>query len=125
MLIFSNALSAQRNPLLTDLRHIREEVLKESRTMTALPPEQRGRHLLSLFQKDLLVGVSGDMLDSPSPESIVAKTGQAVSIELKIFGWAFIAIYNFSLLFYILLFAINQSSSRQCSHANNTIQATS
>ena len=73
------------------------------------------KRLLYLFVKDLSSGVSGDVLSNKDQRdsSIMQGRIERVSLEWKIAGWVFVIVLNVGLLFYIYLFAIRQTQSRQ------------
>jgi hypothetical protein len=102
---------AQR--VLTDLKSVHTNLLVETRydeTHTRSEKE-KGKRLLFLFQRDLLPGVSGKILESKGQRDNIAV--QTVSWEAKAAGWAFIGLLNVGMLFYILLFALSQTVHRQ------------
>ena len=72
---------------------------------------EKGKHLLYLFQCDLLPGVSGKILESKGQRDFVVV--KHVHPVQKIAGWTFIVLLNAGMLFYILLFALTQNSHRQ------------
>eukprot|EP01036_Dinobryon_divergens_P024404 gene24404-32851_t len=74
--------------------------------------KEKSRRLLHLFQRDLLPGLSGDILAAKSARDAVA-TRRSVSVRTKIFFYVLIAVANALMLFYVLLFAIQQTKHRQ------------
>jgi hypothetical protein len=95
---------------LTDVNitaHREEEHFAEA----ALTDKEKGKRLLFLFQRDLLPGVSGKILESKSSrDNVLVKP---VSWEAKASAWTFISVLNLGMLSYIMLFALNQSTHRQ------------
>jgi hypothetical protein len=83
----------------------------ESANLQDLSNREKGKRLLFLFQRDLLPGVSGKILESKGQRDNIAV--QTVSWEAKAAGWAFIGLLNVGMLFYILLFALSQTVHRQ------------
>lgn len=73
--------------------------------------EDKARRLLFLFQKDLIPGISGKIIEAKDKRDF--KKVKEVSLIYKIFGWIFLALIIIGMLFYIFLFAIGQNSSRQ------------
>jgi hypothetical protein len=102
---------AQR--VLTDLKSVHTNLLVETRydETHARSEKEKGKRLLFLFQRDLLPGVSGKILESKGQRDNIAV--QSVSWEAKAAGWAFIGLLNVGMLFYILLFALSQTVHRQ------------
>ncbi len=73
--------------------------------------KERGRRLLFLFQRDLLPGINGKILESKNKrESFNQKSVDASS---KLLGWIFIVLLNVGMLFYVYLFAMQQTAIRQ------------
>lgn len=70
-----------------------------------------GKRLLFLFQCDLLPGIQGKILESKDKRQV--HRSKQVRRTLKLFGWGFLLLLNGGMLFYILLFAIAQTSHRQ------------
>eukprot|EP01034_Spumella_vulgaris_P047543 gene47543-biopygen37508 len=91
------------------LSHI-SSVTKQIETAT-LSSKEIGKKLLFLFQSDLLPGISGQILHSKSHRDSL--TASRVSLSYKIFGWVCIGLLNAGMLFYIMLFALNESDQRQ------------
>lgn len=75
--------------------------------------EAKRKRLLYLFVRDLSSGVSGEVLSTKEQRESIRRRGEGVSLESKIIGWLFVVILNVGLLFYVYLFAINQTQSRQ------------
>ena len=100
---------AQR--VLSDLTNVHLSLKAEQDAGEELPPKAKGKRLLFLFQRDLLDGVSGKILESKSNRDNISS--KQVSVEAKVLGWTFLALLNLGMLGYVLLFAINQSVHRQ------------
>jgi hypothetical protein len=102
---------AQR--VLLDLKSVHISLLTESRSEEAHPrsDKEKVKRLLFLFQRDLLPGVSGKILESKGQRDNIAV--QTVSWEAKAACWAFIGLLDVGMLFYILLFALSQTVHRQ------------
>jgi hypothetical protein len=104
-----------RNPLLEDLRRVRREANREIGAMYRLPPDQQGKHLLSLFQQDLLSSVNFNIINQGT-KAAGTRVGLAetpLSPIVKVAAWIFVIVFNCTLLLYVLLFAISQTESRQ------------
>jgi hypothetical protein len=69
------------------------------------------RRLLYLFVRDLTTGVSCDLLENKERRDF--RQLEKVSLELKIVTWIFILLLNVGLLFYVCLFGMRQTHSRQ------------
>jgi rRNA-processing protein FCF1 len=69
------------------------------------------KRLLFLFQKDLIPGISGEILDSKDQRDHVVLS--PVSAWRKGFAWCFLGIANLAMLFYVFLFAVSQDSHHQ------------
>jgi hypothetical protein len=112
--------------LLKEISAVRKEVQKEYRWLQSFDKindersllDQR-RRLLHLFIRDLSSGVCGEMLAEKSQrDSLVASSKsrarlEGVSLRLKVFSWIIIVLTNLGMLFYLYLFASNQTHSRQ------------
>ena len=110
-----NGSVAQR--VLMDLRHVHSCLLRESAIATEQEKSnaEKGRRLLYLFQRDLLPGISGKILESKGQRDNI--TTQSVSWNAKIAAWASLLLLNVGMLFYILLFALSQTTHRQSAWA--------
>ncbi len=106
---------AQR--VLMDLRHVHSCLLRESAIATELEKSnaEKGRRLLYLFQRDLLPGISGKILESKGQRDNI--TTQSVSWNTKVAAWIGLLLLNVGMLFYILLFALSQTTHRQSAWA--------
>ncbi|RYG70304.1 hypothetical protein EON64_00530 [archaeon] len=78
---------------------------------------EKNKRILYLFQRDLLPGICGQILESKEHRDNVTVKG--VSKTAKMFAWVFLAILNLSMLFYIFLFAVSQDSHRQAAWAKS------
>jgi len=99
--------------VLADLKSVHRCLLAERTMSKAFDSSnaEKGKRLLFLFQKDLLPGISGKILESKGNRDNLA--AQKVSWEAKALGWFFIGALNVGMLFYILLFALSQTVHRQ------------
>jgi predicted XRE-type DNA-binding protein len=69
------------------------------------------KRLLFLFQRDLLPGINGEILESKEcRENIVLSP---VSSQKKMAGWFFLSCLNGGMLFYVFLFALSQDDHHQ------------
>ena len=74
--------------------------------------KEKSRRLLHLFQRDLLPGISGAILTAKSDRDTDPSI-KPVLIRTKILFYLIIIVLNALMLFYILLFAIQQTKYRQ------------
>jgi hypothetical protein len=125
----ADALHAEAVSDLTDeVSRVRHEVLKEYRWMQKLLVKgsneddammlTKRRRLLFLFVKDLSHGVSGEMLSTKADRdsSVASKTKarlEGVPARAKVQGWVFVGMLDLGMLFYVFLFAMRQTHSRQ------------
>ena len=72
---------------------------------------ERNKRLLYLFQKDLLPGIQGLILESKHSRDEINPKGS--SRQAKWLGWLYVAVTNIAMLFYIFLFAISQDPHKQ------------
>jgi hypothetical protein len=91
-----------RNTLRKEVNDIENGVVKEN---------EIGDRLIYLFQKDMLPGVSGLILEVKHNRDN-AQRG-LTTYNMKMLCWIFIVLLNCGMLFYIFLFALSQSSQRQ------------
>ena len=91
--------------------HLSLRLEEESAAIQSLSNREKGKRLMFLFQRDLLPGVSGKILESKGQRDNIAVT--FVSWQAKVAGWTFIGLLNVGMLFYILLFAVSQTAHRQ------------
>jgi hypothetical protein len=74
------------------------------------------KRLLYLFVKDLSSGVSEEVLTNKSERrDAISRSSKVncVPLKWKICGWILLALLDFGMLFYVYLFAIQQTHSRQ------------
>jgi hypothetical protein len=100
--------------LITELKEVHERLEFESKRFELdFPTEkEKGKRLMYLFQKDLMPGISGQVLDAKDSrdDKVVARSA---SFAAKVCGWLFLGILNLSMLFYVFLFAVSQDTYRQ------------
>ncbi len=90
-------------------RALKEE--KERLEKDKMSEKEKGKRLLYLFQKDLMPGINGMILESKDKRDNVNLKGSSRSA--KLISWLFLGSVNVGMLFYILLFALSQDSHRQ------------
>ncbi len=73
---------------------------------------EKGQRLLFLFQRDLLPGVNAMILESKGKRDALASDAQVEAWQ-KAAAWCAVTALNATLLLYIYLFAVGQSSVRQ------------
>jgi low affinity Fe/Cu permease len=71
----------------------------------------KSKRSLFLFQKDLIPGITGEILESKEQRDNVIL--EPVSARMKIIGWIFLGGLDLGMLFYVFLFAVSQDSHRQ------------
>jgi hypothetical protein len=79
------------------------EILKSERA--------KSKRLLYLFQKDLIPGIYGEILETKSSRDNIILS--PVSLKKKTLAWGFLLLLDLGMLFYVFLFAISQDSHRQ------------
>jgi uncharacterized membrane protein len=99
--------------ILSELENVETAVKaeKEFFTKERLTEREKGKRLLFLFQKDLMPGINGMILESKDKRDALILQG--TSRTAKILSWAFLVTVNGAMLFYIMLFALSQDSHRQ------------
>ncbi len=89
-----------------ELRSLRSELHKEEKLLErhVLSNREINKRLLYLFQRDLLPGLQGEILDDKCrrDRGILVQTRSQVMQRM---GWAFLMLLNGCMLFYVLLFA--------------------
>ena len=111
--------------LMSELQTLHNELERETRDFeeNLLSEYEKGKRLMYLFQKDLMPGVSGLVLDAKdcrdddekkiSAAANAAHGPPTATFAAKLFAWIFLAALNISLLFYVFLFAVTQDQYRQ------------
>jgi hypothetical protein len=99
--------------ILSELENVETAIKteKEFFQKERLSEREKGKRLLFLFQKDLMPGINGMILESKDKRDALVINGS--SRTAKIVAWAFLVAVNTGMLFYILLFALSQDSHRQ------------
>ena len=98
--------------ILNDLIKVKRSLDLELEKSVYLTDNEKGRVLMHLFQCDLLPGISGKILETKGKRD-QAKATHNIYPWVKFIGWGFILLLNSTMLFYIFLFAMNQTSTRQ------------
>lgn len=100
--------------LLSELRDVMETTARESRLyFTDTSSEIAQKRLLYLFIKDLSAGINGKILEAKNQRD--SQSVERVSLFAKVMGWVVISGLNAAMLFYVFLFARQQTHSRQYS----------
>jgi hypothetical protein len=98
-----------------ELKHLHIELMKEKFRFQQIFYHQSERakmkRLLYLFQKDLIPGISGEILDSKDQRDHLLLS--PVSAWKKGLAWCFLGSANLAMLFYVFLFAFSQDSHHQ------------
>ena len=79
--------------------------------------KDKGKLLLFLFQRDLMPGVSGRILEAKGQRDNIAV--KAVTWEAKVAGWTFIGLLNAGMMYFVLSFSLQQTVNRQGAWANS------
>jgi low affinity Fe/Cu permease len=99
--------------VLNELKHLHHQMKREKQLffMTLRTDPMKNKRLLYLFQKDLLPGIHGMILEAKASRDEVILKGS--SKQAKLLGWIYLGVTNIGMLFYILLFALTQTTDRQ------------
>jgi hypothetical protein len=99
--------------ILNELKHLHQQMKREKQLffMTLRSDPMKNKRLLYLFQKDLLPGIHGMVLEAKASRDEVILKGS--SKQAKLLGWIYLGVMNVGMLFYILLFALTQTTDRQ------------
>jgi hypothetical protein len=73
--------------------------------------KEKSKRLLYLFQRDLMPGISGQILESKGARDEIVVKG--LTKTSKLLGWSAVMLCNAAMLFYIMLFALSQEVHRQ------------
>jgi len=105
--------STPEENLLSDLQEVLQQVMKEEETFnnSLLSEGEKERRLMYLFIRDLLPGLNGKILSSKENRQSTRLSG--VSVSSQYIGWVMLLGLNGTFLFYIYLFAMRQTESRQ------------
>ena len=111
-LVFPRTKSSAEN-ILMELGNVRKLVCREAGYFQnpMVDEENKKKRLNLLFVKDLLDGVNGMILDHKDRRDNEVKN--QVELWKKVCGWLFLVLVSLGMLFYIYLFAMRQSTSRQ------------
>ena len=103
--------------LLQEIKQTRMRADREIQHLQGLSEQQKGLHLMKLFQQDLLVGIKGDLVAKmrPEDESIIIrdKRTHLVNIWVKMACFVVIASANAFFCMYVSLFAMTQNEAGQ------------
>ena len=101
-----------KEKILIELGTVQRATTKEAAQFdTNIDDKSKGKRLLFLFIKDLMDGVNGDIVDVKDRVDNARK--RRVPLWSKFATWAFLFLTSMGMLFYIYLFAMKQSESRQ------------
>lgn len=107
-----------------ELKCVRQEVLKEYHRFrgfvlespdSSLSLSRQRQRLVYLLVKDLARGATSDLIENKTGRASQYSDsfGTSVSMGLKWISWVAVILMNGGMLFYVYLFAMNQSESRQ------------
>jgi hypothetical protein len=96
-----------------ELRAVRSDVNTEFDlfSITSRSHAEKGQRILFLFQRDLMPGVNGQILEAKQRRDTAKPNIHHASTKLA--AWLFIFALCLSMLFYIMLFALEQTKQRQ------------
>jgi hypothetical protein len=96
-----------------ELRNVRTEVNTEFDlfSITSRGHAEKGQRMLFLFQRDLMPGVNGQILEAKQRRDTARPNVRHASTKLA--AWLFIISLCLAMLFYIMLFALEQTKDRQ------------
>ena len=99
--------------IFSELKQLHHSLIAEQKHFLdpCVVDREKSKRLLFLFQLDLLPGVKGQILESKGLRD--NKHKKYVSKYLKMISWTFIVVFNLGMVYYILLFALNQTEFRQ------------
>ena len=112
--LVGSASSDVYSTVLADLNRVRNSLGVEIQRFefAYLEPKERGRRLLFLFQKDLLPGLNSMIIENKGNRDFVSRVDTIEPLH-NLLAWIFVVCLNVTLLFYIYLFAIQQTPVRQ------------
>ena len=104
-----------------DIEHLLTELVGEEEKFRRvyLAEKAKTARLLFLFQKDLMPGLQGMILESKERRDQVVVKG--VSRSAKILAWLLLALLDGGMLCYIFLFAFSQTTHRQSAWAQSFV----
>ena len=93
----------------------KEQIRFQSKTANLSSERMKNKRLLFLFQRDLLPGLQGEILEIKDKRDNLSGSffSEGVSLRAKIASWAFLGLLDVGMLFYVFLFAVSQDSHRQ------------
>lgn len=117
--IYSNFLpSAVKSLILEDLVQVERDSALANAKQLALMEENNAssepeKHLLGLFQIDIMPYITGKIVSSVQQRSLFFEHSKQYGMWRKALTMLYLVIVNAGLLFYILLFTLQQSGDRQ------------
>jgi hypothetical protein len=99
--------------ILSDLENIEKTWKKEKELFQKekFTEREKNKRLLFLFQRDLMPGINGLILDAQDKRNELRIPKR--SLRVKLISWSLLVTINTGMLFYILLFALSQDSHHQ------------
>ena len=98
--------------IISELNQINKSLLVEREFINNpdITDREKVKRLLFLFQLDLIPGVNGQILEAKGMRD--NKHERCVPAYAKYLGWSFVILINLGMIYYILLFALNQTEYR-------------
>ena len=102
-----------------DLKEVVEETYREMNHFTTmeLSDREKSKRIMFHFQKDLIAGLSGQMLESHDRREEI--TLKPYSRTLKQCCWGLLTVSNAGMLFYIFLFGVSRDTHHQSAWAKS------
>jgi hypothetical protein len=99
--------------IMADIQQSREEYTNAQRYISKrrMSDAQIGMYLMRMFQKDMMPGINGKIVESSQKRE--SKETLHAAMPVKIVAWIFLLMANAFMLFYVFLFLMQQSESKQ------------
>lgn len=107
----SVAVLIQREMEILHMNLKKEQIRFNTKKNNSNTERMRNKRLLFLFQRDLMPGIQGEILEMKDKRD--NEVLPEVSIQSKYAAWLFLGVLNCGMLFYVFLFAAQQDAARQ------------
>ncbi len=98
--------------LAEECTHLQQHTMVADSLPIYITDHDRNKRILFAFQRDLLPGISGQILESKDKRD-AQHSLSAVWWVWKYLAWGYMIAQNIGMLFYVLLFALSQTQERQ------------